>query len=371
MTYNWTDDAMKSGNPCDVDKANANLMHLKYDNVYPQDGKIPYSVASGKVDANGYASFITKNSDTQITVQAGGSNPNLVIAYPDGSVESVSSDIVVSSLNICAGTISGITHTGAVANATTSAAHGLTTGDSVTIAGATPTQYNGTFSVTVTDSTHFTYTMSGTPGSNASGTITYSVTGTIIKEKGNNTPIIVYGANTVSEGYVAPAGNNGDYFLNIGVRPMQATKKASGSWTNQQFVKLGEFTKTSGTMATPISYAFNGKFISMETTITANSTALVSHNLGLTPRSIQALIVCKTPELNFAVNDVVDVSNIFAWMVSSGANNTPVFADKLNIGIRVSNNAVYTFYLYNKTTSAGSYITASNWRLLFIAERGF
>jgi hypothetical protein len=65
-----------------------------------------------------------------------------------------------------------ITRVGAVATANTSPfAHGLTTGDSVWISGATQTEYNGLFTVTVTDTTHFTFTVSGTPATPATGTI--------------------------------------------------------------------------------------------------------------------------------------------------------------------------------------------------------
>lgn len=47
------------------------------------------------------------------------------------------------------------------ATVNTVAAHGLVTGDSVTITGVTPSGYNGTYVVTVTDTDTFTYTTSG------------------------------------------------------------------------------------------------------------------------------------------------------------------------------------------------------------------
>ena len=60
-----------------------------------------------------------------------------------------------------------------VALATTSTAHGLTTGDSATISGATPDVYNGTYTVTVTSSTQFTYTHTASDD-DATGTIQVS-----------------------------------------------------------------------------------------------------------------------------------------------------------------------------------------------------
>lgn len=65
-----------------------------------------------------------------------------------------------------------LTSSSTTATATVAAGHGLSVGDSVTIAGATPSAYNGTYTVaTVADSTHFTYTFAGGT-SPATGTIT-------------------------------------------------------------------------------------------------------------------------------------------------------------------------------------------------------
>lgn len=61
--------------------------------------------------------------------------------------------------------VTTLTSSGTVATATTSAAHGLSDGQNVTIAGVTPTaafaNYNGTFPVTVTGATTFTYVFAG------------------------------------------------------------------------------------------------------------------------------------------------------------------------------------------------------------------
>ncbi len=70
--------------------------------------------------------------------------------------------------------IIGITRSGSTATATISASDGLKiqTGNILTISGANETEYNGTFEITVTSTTTFTYTISGTPSTPASGTIT-------------------------------------------------------------------------------------------------------------------------------------------------------------------------------------------------------
>ena len=67
-------------------------------------------------------------------------------------------------------TVSGITRSSTTATAT-STAHGYTTGDKVNIRGATQSEYNGDFTITVVDANTFTYTVSGSPATPATGTI--------------------------------------------------------------------------------------------------------------------------------------------------------------------------------------------------------
>ncbi len=70
-------------------------------------------------------------------------------------------------------TLSGISWSGEVATATAAAAHGLPIGQviNLTIAGASPTGYNGTFPCTITSTTEFTYPVLTNPsGSSTTGT---------------------------------------------------------------------------------------------------------------------------------------------------------------------------------------------------------
>jgi len=76
-----------------------------------------------------------------------------------------------------AATISTITHVGAVATLTTATAHGLITNNRVTISGATSSEYNGTYVITVTGANTFTYTMASTPAANATIVGTYTTIG--------------------------------------------------------------------------------------------------------------------------------------------------------------------------------------------------
>jgi hypothetical protein len=60
-------------------------------------------------------------------------------------------------------TISNLTSSGTTCTLVTSVAHGLVTGNQVTVTGASPSQYNGTFKITVLNGTTFTYVASSAP----------------------------------------------------------------------------------------------------------------------------------------------------------------------------------------------------------------
>jgi hypothetical protein len=75
-------------------------------------------------------------------------------------------------------TISSITRGGTgnlTATMTTAVAHGLVTGNTITVAGAVPAEFNGIYRVTVTGTTTLTYTMATAPSGNASTVGTYTV----------------------------------------------------------------------------------------------------------------------------------------------------------------------------------------------------
>ena len=76
--------------------------------------------------------------------------------------------------SLAAWTVSSITRSGSTATLTLSAAHGVTVGDltSFTIAGAAQTEYNGLFVGTAAGTTTVTFTVTGTPATPATGTIT-------------------------------------------------------------------------------------------------------------------------------------------------------------------------------------------------------
>lgn len=64
-----------------------------------------------------------------------------------------------------------LTRSAQTAIAETSSEHLLTSGQTVTITGATDNAYNGTYTITVTSEREFTYTITGSPATPATGTI--------------------------------------------------------------------------------------------------------------------------------------------------------------------------------------------------------
>jgi head-tail adaptor len=70
--------------------------------------------------------------------------------------------------------VENLTRAGSVATATTITAHGYTTGDFVTVAGALPVGYNGKWKITVTGPESFTYSgaVIGTLATPATGSVT-------------------------------------------------------------------------------------------------------------------------------------------------------------------------------------------------------
>lgn len=89
--------------------------------------------------------------------------------------------------------VSSLTRSGSTATATIASTAALSTNDYVSIKGANQAEYNGTHQITVTTGTQFTFTVSGTPTSPATGTITTTfnvISGT------------TSGAGTISSSYV-------------------------------------------------------------------------------------------------------------------------------------------------------------------------
>jgi len=130
-------------------------------------------------------------------------------------------------------TISSITNSTTTATLTTAANHNLTTGAFVTVSGATPSAYNGTFSITVTGDTTFTYTMLTDPAGSATvvGSYKVGVWGQIGGGATGNggDQVFVENSQTVTASYQIPAGKNASTVSPITINSGVVVTVPSGS----------------------------------------------------------------------------------------------------------------------------------------------
>lgn len=135
-------------------------------------------ISAFKVDSLG---FIDLSADTGISevLRAYDSNPlsspTTYTRYPKiHTVENADFDglYVQDAAEVTDVSVTTLTSSGTTATCTTTDEHGLSTGETTFITGANQSDYNGTFIVTVTSTTVFTYTMLADPSvDTATGTI--------------------------------------------------------------------------------------------------------------------------------------------------------------------------------------------------------
>ena len=202
-----------------------------------------------------------------------------------GTTNAVNSLTLVTSLSaltaMLAGskTIASITWSGSVATVTTSAAHGWTVSDVVTmtIAGATPAGYNGTFQATITGTTTFTYPLTPNPGSETvPGTATLGAVAEL---------------QAMGTTFFAQNGSLSCYVLELGEAPAATGVTNLGTWiaANPNTVYLylvpTEFTAATGFSALVGNYeALNAKtyfFVTMTNANYTGFTAAMKSVLGL------------------------------------------------------------------------------------------
>lgn len=111
--------------------------------------------------------------------------------------------------------IDNITRVGATATAIISLGHHFQSGETLVITGANNAAYNGTFVITVTDSTHFTYTVVGAPptpdnGASIAGAPIETITMVHLCRQGNDQTCVVAGSQRRLYRYFALT--NGNYW---------------------------------------------------------------------------------------------------------------------------------------------------------------
>ena len=142
-------------------------------------------------------------------------------------------------------TISTLTHVGTVATATTASPHGLITNNRITLSGATPSDYNGTYVITVTGTNTFTYTMATTPASNATTVPTYTITGIT----GQNSNAFVNVNLFKNRLYFCKNNSLSFYYLDV-----QAIQGAASEFQLGSFYRNGGYLQAMGTWTLDAGY---------------------------------------------------------------------------------------------------------------------
>jgi hypothetical protein len=131
--------------------------------------------------------------------------------------------------------VTSFTNVTTTATVTTLVAHNLSNGDSVTVSGCTPSAYNGTFTITVTGTTTFAYTMGSNPGGSASviGSYTYANWGALGSGSGGGGAsaggAIYENTQSISTSYTMTTSYNGHSVGPITIAPGASVTIPAGS----------------------------------------------------------------------------------------------------------------------------------------------
>lgn len=159
--------------------------------------------------------------------------------------------------------------------------------------------------------------------------------GSLVLKGAGTTAVTITGANVVM------AGN-----LTLGASPTLATAS-------------GNLTLSTGVVAT----SFEPQFTSAEQAIsnTAGTVTTVAHGLGVVPRSVRAVLRCKTAEFGYSIGDEVSASR----PADDSANtDSTLWMDSTNVGFQQSS-TWSTWRVINRGTTASNAITLANWKLVF------
>jgi len=197
--------------------------------------------------------------------------------------------------------------------------------------------------------------------------ITTDATYYVIKSKANNPYITV---TIPVESYLAPSSPVVDQlWLDISVAPYVPKKYNGTSWTEFQYVKLGEITRTAGVLGTPITYALNGRtFLNPAFPAGLVTTYTYSHNLGTQNFNYVLSAKCLIAQLGYSVGDIVNVGTCFT---QNGSTHMNPFAIKLQNTMKIKTGSDGYGGFNFGTGSINTTFTAANWTFYIHCIRNF
>ncbi len=281
-------------------------------------------------------------------MKQGGGGDNLSVAWmllPSGGTQVPSASSSVPSATVSLPTpgaisVTQITRSGTTATATFSSAPGFVVGQNVTISGATQSAYNGTFAITAVSGTTIKFTVSGSPTTPATGTITATPVGISASGK---TAYVWYPNN----GYAA-----GTSITIAGATP--ATFDGTYSITTVVNSKLFEYTMS----ATPSPLTASGTITVQQCGITySGSTATVNlPNNGYTVGQWVNISGASPAVYDGAFQVTAATTNTFSYTVSgtlSTAGSSPVTVQTVPISY---SGTTATVWLPNNGYAVGDWI---------------
>jgi len=278
----------------DVLDGTSNLNAVNLGQLNSKQSFTTYCANSGNTDANGYADIITKVSDTEVSFKVGSPYANLGITFPNGKHYEISS----------------------IANVTGISADGvykfiIQEDDLINL-------YDGTYSATVTS----------------------------------------FEGGSITEEYILPTTpDNGDLNLLINQNPLLPQLFNGSVWTDKQFVKIGEVTKST-TLGTPISYAYNGKYYYEQTSGNfINAQTVKNHNIG-------------TTKLKKVTVGAIKYSDSTRYPLRAESGHEPYCIDSNNTLIIVAD-ATPVFNIIASGLTALSIQNAATYGLIVDIERSF
>ena len=284
-------------------------------------------------------------------------------------------------------TISSITNVTTTATLTTAIAHGLITGNQVTVTGAVPAAYNGVFIITVISPTVFTYTMLSDPGGVASVVGTYTIfpaitgvsSSTFIQVNNFKNRLFFIPVNSMSYWYM-PVNSVGGAALQIDLTPLfklGGYLMSMATWTidnangiNEYAVfisSMGEIAMYSGSdPASATAWNLVGTFrigrpVGRRNWVKVGSDIIILGADGFYPLS-KALLTDRSQSqdaisnkiVNLVSNDVQTYAANFGWE----AVLYPI-GSKLIVNVPQSTNKYQ--YQYVQNTISGAWCRFTNW----------
>ncbi|QDL38918.1 PilC/PilY family type IV pilus protein [Rhodoferax sediminis] len=249
-----------------------------------------------------------------------------------------------------------LTRSGTTVTATSSAAHGYVTGQTVTIAGATGSRYNGSYVVTTTGTNTFTYTITDGPatpdggGTAKVGSTSYTIPAGSIARSPSNASNVSNVTVTLGSTITFSAGNT----VTISGAGTGGVSAYNGSWTITNTGTSCPGGTKSGNQPTSFCFNINSTPASPDSssTITADGGTSplaitgLSYTAGTCSANSTALVTATTSLApNFSAGSVVSIGGTVAASESA-------YVGSFNV-VSVKTSAPYNF-TYNIQTSPGN-----------------